>query len=100
MVEASISTSFQEDGVRPRSRFVEQVPELAMRMPLIPQKNGTCLWPDTMRSMSRVVSWASRSPASMTMLRSRPVPGTETRWWWMAKILMSSGSSNCVRIQW
>ena len=39
-----------------------------------------------------VISTSSRSPASITVLRSRPVPGTGIRWWWIAKIFRSAGT--------
>ena len=63
-----------------RTRLVAAVPEFATRIPFSPQKNGTCLWPDRITSMSSCVRTARRSPASVMMFRSRPVPGIDTRW--------------------
>ena len=45
---------------------------------------GTCLWPDSTTWTPRSTSSSRRSPASVTVLRSRPVPGTGIRWWWSA----------------
>jgi len=38
MVEASTCSSFQDGGVRPRTRLVAAVPELHTRIPFSPQK--------------------------------------------------------------
>src|SRR6185437_1809053 len=60
----------------PRSREEETVPALTTKRSSSRQAYGTCLWPARTRSTWALWSVSSVSPASLTMLRSRPVPGT------------------------
>ena len=92
IVEESIWISFHDGGVKPRTLRVDAVPELQINMPFNPQKNGTCLWPERTTSISNFVNSAKRSPASVMMFLSRPVPGIDTMWWWIARTLRSLGS--------
>ena len=50
------------------------------------------LWPERTTSISNFVNSAKRSPASVMMFLSRPVPGIDTMWWWIARTLRSLGS--------
>jgi hypothetical protein len=59
--------------------IVEAVLELQMSMPFTDQKKGTCLCPESATSTSSRDNSAKRSPASVMMLRSLPVPGIDTR---------------------
>ena len=64
-----------------RSLWLDAVPELTSNISPNCHTFGTCLCPQSTRLTSNSVSSARTSPASHTMLRSRPVPGTDTRWW-------------------
>ena len=70
----------------PRRRVVETVPAFTTNRSSSRHAYGTCLWPESTRCTSARSRHSSASPASCTTLRSRPVPGTGSRWWCSTKI--------------